>query len=113
MSSLGEVTKAQAAARGRVLAKALGPGWKVTTWQNFGWHFQVVKGGIKVSENRYNGKVSSYTAYINKIGELGGKWAETAETPQMAIRVTLIKAEQEIVDAERIFRGAMWEAMIQ
>lgn len=80
--------------RGRKLAKRLstkkvGLGkWTVLVHENLGWHYRAVSpcGRIKVHENRYQGKVDSYTAFINEVGRTGGRWAESGDTPAEAMK---------------------------
>lgn len=98
----------QAQKRGRKLAKRLstkkvGLGkWTVQVWENLGWHFKAVSpcGRVKVTENRYQGKVTGYAAYLNEAGRTGGRWVGDGDTPAEALEnviATALRSRDKIV----------------
>lgn len=99
-------TKDEAQKAGHLLAKEMGPGWKSEVWENLGWHYKVVLGGLQVYPSILDGKVDGYTAFLNSPGEIGGKWAESAKTPEKAIAATFKKAEAMVTEYEHIILAA-------
>ena len=77
------------------LARRLGPGWRPYVHENLGWHYKVISpdGTMKVCPNSRRcclGKPYSYTAFFGGADCVaGGRWAESARTPEAAIRKVL------------------------
>lgn len=69
------------------LAKRLGEGWKPVVHENMNWYASVISatGHWKVHIHTYP-EGDSYTAFLGEPDCGGGKWAETADTPEAAIR---------------------------
>jgi len=56
------------------LAKRLGPGWKPYVWENFGWRYQAIKGGVLC--------VSEYPDH--SVAYFDGR-SESGKTPEGAV----------------------------
>lgn len=80
------------------LAERLGKGWKPNVWENCGWHYSVISscGKWKVHPHTYKG-VTDYTVFLGDAGRPGGVWAESATTPEAAIKKTRATAQEAIV----------------
>jgi len=53
------MTKSEAKERGEALLKMMkGKGWKLSIWENMGWHFSVKNGGITVHPSYSSGYVT-------------------------------------------------------
>lgn len=85
-----------AVARGKALAKRLGPGWTHEVWENLGWYTKAVSpcGRWKVHDDGRG--ASRYTAFLGDAGSAGGIWAESGSTALEAIRATWAAARQSI-----------------
>ena len=86
---------------GAALAKRLGKGWKPHVKENMGWHYSARNGGWNVHADTYKG-VISYTAFLGRVGSLGGKWAEHGDTPEEAIENTKAVALADVSELLRI-----------
>jgi len=88
---------------GDQLARRLGAGWSVVVWENLGWHYQAVSpcGRFKVSCDPGNGyRGSTFTAFLGDAdGHSGGRWAQTADSPEEAI---LAVAREAVADLHKI-----------
>lgn len=78
---------------GQKLCERLGRGWKPRVWENLGWHYKAISacGRWKV-----HGSDRCFTALLGDADSPGGKWAETARTPEAAIRKTWEVAQEAI-----------------
>lgn len=78
------------------LARELGKGWKpdVWEWECLGWHWQVVKDGLKISAWTVNG-VKGYTASLGEPGSPGGRWSKYGESPRAAIENVIAEATKD------------------
>lgn len=67
-------TKARAEALGAKMKKALGPEWKITVWENLGWHASAHLGGIHVhsSYNIMQPKMTYWTLISRERSGSGG-----------------------------------------
>lgn len=77
------------------LAESLGPTWKSHVWENGGWHYAAISecSRVKVTPRHGHG----YIAYLGEAGTMiGGYWAETGETPHLAIEKTRKTAREEL-----------------
>ncbi len=90
-------------------AMRLGEGWKPTVHENMGWFAGVVdaSGCWKIAIHEYKGEVS-FTAFLGDAGSAGGKWAESANTPEAAIEKVKkvaraeLKRMQKMIDAGQV-----------
>jgi hypothetical protein len=84
----------------QALAAQLGAGWTSEVWENLGWHYAAISpcGRWKIHASRaYNcDKPDSYTAFLGETDSPGGYWAETAATPEEAIKKTINVARAEV-----------------
>lgn len=80
----------------RKLAKRL-RGWRVRIWENLGWHYAASdqSGRLKVHPFTSKGKVRSYTALL-------WTWAESAPTPEGAVRKVRRRCAREIKALEKL-----------
>lgn len=74
------------------LCKMLGEGWKPHVWENGGWHYDVVKGPMRLHVWRRQGVVTGYSAEIRTPDQI---WPteEKFLDPLAAIRHTVKVAE--------------------
>lgn len=77
------------------LAARLGVGWTTRVWENLGWHWSVERGGVKIHAEVWHGR-TTYTAFLGEKNDGGGWWAESARTPQTALRRVVQRAQAEI-----------------
>jgi hypothetical protein len=94
--------------RAETLAKRLGPGWTPRVHENLGWHSKVIDetGLWKVHVNQYYGmKKPTYLAFLGE-SDIGGRWAESADTPEAAIDAVLTIARREFASLEKLLEGA-------
>lgn len=59
------MTKEQAESIGRDMLKQLGEGWKISVFQNLGWHVNAYKGTIHVSAARSGPELITYFCLIS------------------------------------------------
>lgn len=70
----------EACRRARALARVLGRGWKPRVWENLGWHYNAVRGTLKVSPDGGSG----YIAFLGEEASPGGYWTGQGQTPRAA-----------------------------
>jgi hypothetical protein len=93
--------------RAETLAKRLGPGWTPRVHENLGWHSRAIDatGFWKISVSReYRTKKLRYLAFLGE-NDIGGRWAEGADTPEAAIDAVLAIARQEFAVLENLVRA--------
>lgn len=83
-------TRDQAQRDASDLAARMGDGWETRVWENLGWHYDVVKGPVKIKPG-YGGDKSRYTAWIEPNVVLNG--------PRMGIALQVIADGKEPEDA--------------
>lgn len=76
--------------KARKLANQLGKGWEPFVWENLGWYWSAVNGGMKVHPS-----FDGYTAFLGEPDNSGGRWAEHGNTPKAAVDNVIAKAEEE------------------
>ncbi len=64
--------------------------------------FSARNGGWKVHAHAYYKGRASYTAFLGRVGSLGGKWAEHGDTPEEAIENTKAVALADVSELLRI-----------
>lgn len=89
-------TQAQAEAKAAMLCARLGANWEPRVWENCGWCYSAVLGGLYVNESNYPRQTHRYSAYLNEPGKGGGIWAESADTPHDAVQAVLDAAQDEV-----------------
>ncbi|MCI0408483.1 MAG: hypothetical protein L0191_07960 [Acidobacteria bacterium] len=97
----------EAIRKARTLALKLGKGWRPEIWENMGWYWAVVNGGLKVHPTySIRGRVTGFMAFVGDPDSPGGRWVEHGETPKEAISKVLAVAKAEIKALETIVRAA-------
>jgi len=88
-------------------AKRLGKGWKPSVHENIGWFAGVVDatGCWKIAIREYKG-VASFTAFLGDADSAGGRWAETADTPEEAIEKVRRRARAELKKLQSVIAAA-------
>lgn len=79
-----------------VLVKRLGKDWRGEVWENMGWHSAAISkcGRFKVTHYR---KHKIATAFLGGAdGFISGRWAESASTPEIAIKAVINRAHEEL-----------------
>lgn len=75
--------------------------WRPNVWENLGWHCNAISGcgRLKVhpSENP-----TSFTAFLGKANEGGGKWAEHGKTPKAAVSNVILVAKNQLAEVGAI-----------
>ena len=82
----------------RLLADALGPGWKPEVWENLGWHYRAVSkdGRIKVYPSTGRaGRIIGYSVLVGIEANSGGYWHGCGRTAKSALRNTLLKVRKD------------------
>lgn len=82
-----------ATGKAAALAGDLGDGWKPDVWENLGWHWAAVKGGLKIHPNILN---RGYTAFLGEAASHGGRWTESGRTAKSAVRNVIRQAKKEV-----------------
>lgn len=79
-----------------------GKGWRIDVWENYGWHWRIVNGGLQVNESTsIDQKGSKYWCLLSSEAKpRGGEmfWTDGENrhysTPMLAIRSQLNRANQ-------------------
>jgi hypothetical protein len=83
----------------RKLAKRLGRGWKPRVWENLGWHFEVVRGPLRIHQYQHGTGPRYYRSAFCPDGGPGTPSEvyvnETFSTPQAAIRAQVAAVHRE------------------
>jgi hypothetical protein len=90
-----------ARSRAARLAKRLGSGWTTRVWENLGWHYCVIDrlGYLKIYPT--HGRLRDlYTAFLGE--GTGGRWVESAETPEGATAKVILKARGKLNEWKQI-----------
>ena len=92
---------------GRALAKRLGNDWKGHVWENMGWHYNARSPcrRLEVSEHKYPRTRTSYTAFLNKAREGGGRWTGDGKIPKAAVARAVKEAKAEYAEIGKIIKG--------
>ena len=79
-----------------LLARALGAGWTTRVWENLGWHYEVRSPCDRLSVHPNS---NSFTAFLGEPSGIGGRWAESGDTPHEAMGAVIkeARAEYELV----------------
>lgn len=84
------------------LVKRLGPGWRARVWENLGWHYCAVsRDGFWKLHGHGDGW---FTAFLGEC-ESGGRWAESARSPALAIRKVIGRFAAEVAMLDRLARS--------
>lgn len=89
--------------RARALAGRLGKGWTPRVWENLGWHFSAINASSRLKV--HPAAPGRWTAYLGE-AEAGGRWAETAKTPEAALRAVRKAACDEMLALEALLLAA-------
>lgn len=83
------MTRNEAQKAANKLCKLLGKDWYTHVWENMGWHYSCISacGRWKIYPS-----IAGYTAFLGDADSVGGQWACTGATPQLAIQATLKEA---------------------
>lgn len=92
-------------------AMRLGKNWKPRVHENMGWFAGVVDetGCWHVSVNELQGNIS-FTAFLGDGNGPGGKWAESADTPEEAIEKVRKAASRELKRLQTMITVGMVES---
>lgn len=89
------------------IADSLGPNWQPRVHENMRWYASVYDdtGCWRVTINTYEDGFT-YTAFLGEPGSAGGKWAESADTPQEAIEKVKKTAKAKVKRLQRMLDAA-------
>lgn len=91
------------------LAKTLGKGWKPRVWENLGWHWQVIKGNIEVTNCTFD-KKTEYQAWLQTSPQIITGHHKTPAIALRALSNLMYKRRDELKKADESIVVALSQA---
>ena len=110
----------QAKRNAKALARHMGRGWTTRVHENMGWHYTVISpcGRIKLHEYWRHVEPEAgvvdrlavlvpdhYAAFLGEPDSPGGKWAESGDTPEEALRSVVAGAKAKLAKIQASIAG--------